>query len=530
MVKKLLLLLLILLGAYVARESYFYVLVRESLPVGTTIAGVDVAQLTLLEAGERVAEAYAKPIAIYNDTADARADVLPSQLGFELALEEMLAETEAILQEQDWWVGFAGYLLKNPVAPIEIGLQASHNVDKIYEVAGEAARLMSDPALPPRVEPSTLRFLNGEGGYSADIDAAAQNIVNAAYRIEDRSAELPLVVENPPPLDMDMLAQVLEDQIAVHQSLIGSIFVKNLETGEELSINGDLALSGLSVVKIAILLEVYRALDGPPNFDQQKLINETAEHSGNYSANLLLDVVAGQDNAYLGVDILTESMQRLGLVNTYIVTPYEEPDRAGKSFRVPPANSSPENITEPDPSMQTTAEDVGALFAMIYDCSKGGGALLALYPDQLTASECQAVLDVLSLNYEGNLLRLGVPPDTFVAHKHGWGGNTHGDAGVVYSPGADYVIVGYLAEPGSDWLVADFSFPIIRNQSRIVYNFFNPNEPYLVDMTAVLIAEEEAALAAAAAEAAAAEQEAEAELEGDAPPEVESEAGTEASE
>ena len=35
------------------------------------------------------------------------------------------------------------------------------------------------------------------------------------------------------------------------------------------------------------------------------------------------------DNAYLGVDILTESMQRLGLENTFIVTPYEEPDRAG---------------------------------------------------------------------------------------------------------------------------------------------------------------------------------------------------------
>jgi hypothetical protein len=116
---------------------------------------------------------------------------------------------------------------------------------------------------------------------------------------------------------------------------------------------------------------------------------------------------------------------------------------------------------------------------MIYYCANGGGTLLAVFPGQLTPTECQAILDVISLNDEGNLIRFGVPEGVIVAHKHGWAGNTHGDAGIVYSPHGDYVIVEYLAQPESDWLVHEISFPILREVSRTVYNYFNHEEPYL---------------------------------------------------
>jgi hypothetical protein len=206
--------------------------------------------------------------------------------------------------------------------------------------------------------------------------------------------------------------------------------------------------------------------------------------------------VAGQDNAYLGVDILTESMRRLGLVNTFIVTPYEEPNRPGRDTLVTPANSRTDLTTNPDPTMQTTAEDMGTLLSMIYYCAKGGGALLAVYPDQITPEECQAVLDVMVKNIEGNLIRFGVPEAIPVSHKHGWAGNTHGDAGIVFSPGGDYVIVEYLVQPESDWLIHDISFPILREISRATYNYFNFDNPNLED-PADRAAREAAALAAA---------------------------------
>lgn len=501
MVKKLFLLLLIVVGIYVARESYFYVLVREKLPEGTRIGNVDVSQLSLQEAGEAVAEAYAEPIVIYNETVGEEVPVVPSEFEFTLDLETMLAEVAAAHNAQEWWVGFVGYLLKNPIEPIEVDLVATHNVDKAYEVTQIVADLVAVPAVPPRLEPGTFVFMDGQSGYSADIDTTVQQVVVALYTTDARRVEIPVTYEEPPPLDFDLLETTLRDRLIAEQGLLGSIFIKDLHTGEEISINGDLALSGMSIVKIPILLETYRAIE-TATFDQQKLINETAVFSGNFSANLLLDVVAGQDNAYLGVDILSESMDRLGLHNTFIVTPYEEPSRPGRFTKLTPANSVEGLVTNPDPSMQTTAEDMGALLAMIYDCSLGGGALLALYPGELTAEECQSTIDVLALNTEGNLIRFGVPEGVVVSHKHGWATNTHGDAGIVFSPNRAYVIITYLTQPATDWLVADYSFPILREMSRTVYNYFNTDAPYLDDPLAEIIAAEEAAAAAAEAEAA----------------------------
>jgi hypothetical protein len=115
---------------------------------------------------------------------------------------------------------------------------------------------------------------------------------------------------------------------------------------------------------------------------------------------------------------------------------------------------------------------------MIYHCSKGGGALLAVYPEELTPAECQAIIDLMLLNEEGNLIRYGVPEGTPVSHKHGWAQATHGDAGIVYTPGGDFVIVEYLSQPG-DWLLADISFPILREIARATYNYFNLDAPYL---------------------------------------------------
>jgi hypothetical protein len=40
------------------------------------------------------------------------------------------------------------------------------------------------------------------------------------------------------------------------------------------------------------------------------------------------------------------------------------------------------------------------------------------------------------------------------------------------------VIVEYLSQPG-DWLVADISFPILREIARATYNYFNLDQPYM---------------------------------------------------
>ncbi len=445
------------------------------MPTDMTVAGLDVAGLTMEQMTELLTSHYLAPVTIQHR--EESVEMNPVDVGFVLDLDAMLREAEEQSTPEDKWLGYAEFLLGRSFEPIEIELHATHDRERLRQHMELLTSFMDRPATGPRLVEETESYDMGKPGFVTDLDQSLPAIEAALYEPEERMAQLVIVDQEAAPFDMNILVDSIDQHIQAFNGL-GSFFIMDLETGEELGVNEDVALSGLSVVKIAILLETYRALDFEPNVDQKKLIDETAIHSGNFSANLLLDIVAGQDNAYLGVDILTESMQRLGLENTFIVTPYEEPNRAGKSTHSTPANSRLDINTFPDPTMQTTAEDMGTLLSMIYYCSQGGGTLLAVYPEQLTPSECQAILDALSLNDEGNLIRFGVPEGTAVSHKHGWAGNTHGDAGIVFSPGGDYIIVEYLTQPDTDWLVHEISFPMLREISRSVYNYFNLDAPY----------------------------------------------------
>lgn len=479
MAKYLFFLLLIFLGLYAGREGYYYFLDRQKLPIGTTIAGVEADALSLQEAGEKVATAYGKPVRLVNELSGDNLELAPSDLGFQLDLASMLVEAEAAMNAQEWWVGYVGYLLDRPLEPISVTLVATHDDDAVATLVTMALDLMNDPAQPPRVEPDSLRVLAGKAGYSADIEQTTADVVSALYDIAERTVDVTINYEEAPPLTLDMLGNVIGDILIQYPSLFSAIYIVDLETGEEFGINHDVAVSGLSMMKIPILVETYRAINGVPNFEVQNLMNGMIIESSNYTANLLLDVVAGQDNAYLGSDILTESMQNLGLENTYLVTPYEEPPRPTRSFMNTPANQNPALPTQPEAAMQSTAEDMGTLLSIIYACAQDGGALRALYPDTVTAAECQAMLDLLSLNQDCPCLRGGVPPATKVSHKHGYGFDIHGDGGLVFSEGGDYVLVMYISDPGTDWLLADITFPLMRQISRITYNYFNFENQYL---------------------------------------------------
>jgi beta-lactamase class A len=475
-IQKILLIILITVAAgYLAYEGFLYYRSRDQMPPGMTVAGVDVSGMNLEEVEEALDEHYLSPIFISNETE--RVEVNPADFGFVLDMDYMLGEAEALSKPKEEWQAFLEFVVGRSLSPVSVELRATHDREALQREIETLASFMDSPATGPRLIEETESYEMGKAGFVTDVDASLPLVEAALYEPFQREVQLVIIDQEPKAFDMAMLEQSIDREIQGFDGL-GSFFILDLQTGEELGINADVALSGLSVVKIAILLETYRAIDTEPNSDQAKLIAETAEHSGNYSANLLLDVVAGMDNAYLGVDILTESMQRLGLENTFIVTPYEEPNRAGKETLITPANSVADLITNPDPTMQTTAEDMGTLLEMIYHCSKGGGTLLALYPEELTPGECQAVIDSLSKNMEAYLIRYGVPPDTVVSHKHGWAGNTHGDAGIVFSPAGDYIIVEYLSQPQTDWLVHDTSFPLLREVSRAVYNYFNVDAPY----------------------------------------------------
>jgi hypothetical protein len=85
------------------------------------------------------------------------------------------------------------------------------------------------------------------------------------------------------------------------------------------------------------------------------------------------------------------------------------------------------------------------------------------------------MLYLMSNNRINALIEVGVPADTRVAHKHGWIPDTHGDAGIVFTPGGNYVLVIVLHNP--TWLDFSESFPLTAEISRAVYNYYNPATP-----------------------------------------------------
>ncbi len=458
-------------------KLYQYGSFRRFFPAGITVGGVPIGGLTRDEAAERLSDRYlSAPVIIHHG--EEAIEVSPADVEFTLDLDTMLSQADYQRQQQDFWAGFWGFLWGRPVEVEQIELRATHDPIALKEVLDTVATAFDKPSLPPQPVPTTLSFQYGETGIQTNIEASEPDVQAAFYRAADREAHLILEGTEPSRPDINLLARLIVNHLEDFDG-VASVFIKDLQSGEEIAINADEAMSGMSIVKVPIVLETLRAQEGDLSAEQSKLISETlVVQSGNFSANLLLDVVAGEDNAYLGADILTESMRGLGLENTFIAVPYEEQPRPGRSTYETPANAKEDLLTNPDPAMQTTAEDMGTLMTMLYYCAQqGGGDLIAALGDQLTQEECVQLVDFMKLNKIGSLIEEGVPPGTEVAHKHGWISDTHGDAGIVFSPGGDYVLVTYMFKP--DWLEWEVSSPLLADISQATYNYFNFDSPYL---------------------------------------------------
>ncbi len=480
------LLILILLFAiigFLLYQAFFYNRTRSLYPLGMTVGGVDVSGLLRDEARASLLETYAQPIAIYHQ--EERTELNPAEAGFLIDVEKMLDEADKARDEENFWTGLAGYLTERPFVPASIPLTAVHDPAAISEHIQAIAVYLDHPATAPQLLPNTDKYELGQAGYVTDIEASLPAIENALYQPhpEDRVATLIIEEQIPPDLDIDLLQINVERMIDGFDGF-GAAFIIDLETGEEVNINGDVALSGMSILKIPIFIEAFRHIDAIPEEGSYlyELFYETAVHSSNYDANQLLHVIAGENNTYRGADIFTESMAELGLVNTFMVVPYDAiPPDYRPDTKITPANSGNGQNVLPDPARQTTAEEMASILSMLYYCAEDSGGLLAVYPDEITAQECQFIVDMLILNTEGNILRFGIPEEVPVSHKHGWGLTDHGDAGIVYSPGGDYVIYLYLSRPETDWLPSAESFPIMREISRLTYNYFNFDNPNLED-------------------------------------------------
>jgi beta-lactamase class A len=456
---------------------------RATFPVGMTIAGVPVGGLDRQQAAQRLLEAYDLPVEFQFN--DARIHLDPSVVGFELDLESMLAAADLERTGESFWTDFWDYLWGSPQDPIAIPLRATYSEPRLRTyLETEISPRYDQPSAPPVPIPGTVNFQAGELGTSLDIDRTIAPTELALRSTSQRIVSLPLQRTLPSRPSFDNLEILLKQTVDLSEfdGLVG-FYLHDLQNsqeihfayqqGDELSVDPDVAFTAASIIKIPVLVSVYKELDNDPDPETAELIAKMIEESGNESTDWLMQSVLDSYRAPL---FTTENMQTLGLENTFLAGHFYLGAPLLQRYETP-ANTRTDIDTVPDPYNQTTPSDIGMLLEDMHQCAEmGGGALLAVFPGDFTQTECQEMIEYLSRNYMPSLIEAGLTEDAFIAHKHGWVTNNGiinmiGDAGIIYTPGGDYILSIFIYHP--EQLIWDPASSLVGQLSRAVYNFYN---------------------------------------------------------
>jgi len=473
--------LLLIMGSFLAFEFAQYRTYLGSICPGITAGGVDLGGMSpdtaLRTLEEMVVAPLSKPLHLRYE--EETIVLIPAEVGFQVQVQRMVEEALRLSHEQQAMLGFTEFVMRGPRRlEAEIPLQTEFDRNALRSFLMEVAERKDQPLREVQPITGTLSFYPGQAEKRLNPDLSIARIEEALGSIDSRDVELVVETKEPPKPTLDLLRGMVEDRIQEFDGIVG-VYISDLATQESMEINSKISFSGMSVVKIAILLETYLHFAGEePDLETKGWMDKvvTDPIGSNYWANLLLNLV-GEGSATEGARRTTARMRALGLNQTFILQPYriegEEPssERARRGLASPSLNLLSE-YTNPDPFIQTSPHDMGLLLQMIYQCGYGGGPLLDAFPGRITPEGCQEIQEILAQNPVRSMIGAGIPEGTPLAHKHGFTDDTHADAGIVYSPGGDYVIVQFQYAP-TDWLVWALSQPVFEDVSRATYNFFN---------------------------------------------------------
>ncbi len=457
---------------------------RATFSPGTTIAGVDVTGLSMDQAASRVTQVYSLPVELRFDTSIIQ--VRPSTLGFTMDISSMMTAADRARSSEPFWTSFLAYLFNRQASSSEVPLRASLDEKQMRAfMENEIAARYDEELASFEPVPGSVTFEPGTPARSLDVNRSILLISNALQSPTERIVNLPLHTTKATRPSTDVLGVLLKQIVDVNE-FTGEveIFLKDLQTGNEMQIayrDGealvpDIAFSADSTIKIAVMVSAFRAVNEPASADFNHLVQEMIAHSDNTSTDQLMRVILSPTTGPL---VVTADMRSLGLRNTFLDGMFYVGAPLLSGGVVTPANSRSDVFTDPDRYNQTTPTEMGLLLTDIYQCAQnGGGSLIAVFPGEITTSECRSMISTLTQNRIGVLIEAGLPDGTQVGHKHGWAidpldgvMHTVGDAALVYTPGGNYVLTIFIHS--TNQIVWDNANQLYADLSRAVYNYFN---------------------------------------------------------
>lgn len=256
-------------------------------------------------------------------------------------------------------------------------------------------------------------------------------------------------VEPPPPYEPlpferdDALEELLREQLGDEVDSYG-VVVKSIADGSGAAVNADKLFNAASLFKVAVMYEAFhQRAGGLISFDAELVVTPYYDSFGlgprltgvcqSLSVGeALVAMMAVSDNAaavmlqdLVGSRHVNASMAALGLADTRLL----------------------------EDELPTTAQDMALLLEMI---ARGRA---------VDRAASQEMVDLMALESLDDRLPALLPEGTLVAHKTAnWSDATH-DAGIVYSPEAEYVIV-VLSDK-------EYEAKPIAELSRAVYEYYN---------------------------------------------------------
>lgn len=457
--------------------------VRSSFPPGMVIAGVPVGGLNQQQAADRLVQAYSLPVEIRYG--DAIIQIKPAVIGFELDLEAMLAAADLQRVNQSFWDAFWEYLWNRVPRAGEIPLRFRFSQERLRTyLNNEIASRYDQPPTQSMPVPGSTSFQPGASGVTLDVNRAVVLIEDALRSPSARVVNLTYSKVAPPRPSLQNL-QVLLKQILDLSKFEGltELYLQDMQTNQELhfayqggkTIKPNVAFTAASTIKIPIMVSVFRRTVEPTPTAVALNLAKMIEFSENESSDKLMETVLDKATGPLEV---TKDLQTLGLKNTFLAGYFYPGAPLLKRFTTT-ANARQDVKTDPDIYNQTTPAEIGMLLGDIYQCAEtGGGTFAAVFPGEITQSECRQMINYLTLNRMPMLTAAGLPEGVQIAHKHGWVTELDGllhsmaDAGIIYTPGGNYILTVFLHQ--TTQLVFDPANLMIAELSRAVYNYFNP--------------------------------------------------------
>jgi beta-lactamase class A len=279
------------------------------------------------------------------------------------------------------------------------------------------------PALATAFAATTLAV----SGLAVHVVATPRSTTANAETVPQVSTPTPAPVTPAPP--KGQLQPLLNAFVASGGSSFG-ILVKDLKTGETATYQADQQMESASLYKLFVAQRIYQRVD----LGQLKYTSPAGGGSGNNIAQCLTVMINISDNtcgralgSILGWGAQDEALEAEGFTNTDLATP-----------------------------QQTSAADVGRLLERL-----NAGTLLS--PDST-----QRFMGLLKQQKVNNRLPMGLPAGTVIAHKTGDLDNFVHDAGIVYGPKTDYLVV-VMSGPWNAPANAPAKFATLSQQ---LWNYF----------------------------------------------------------